>query len=1207
METSFYSWIRKGLGSQISEADNLGKATGEIIKRPTVQLTAVINAKGIADNAGNGESSSSITRTEAKTIVLSGPGDVLSLSSNAVLRVFPIPDSQGFPIDEFPYIEFWEPDFAWRFTPAMADEEKKLRPWLALVVCKESECSVEKASWGVDLVTFNVEKDEDYKKIFPPPTDVWRMAHAQSKNGQDAEFCRILGLRNEQMDEREKYRAFLIPVFEVGRLRGLRGPDYDENVDKSARSLNNFPAQRAAWEKDIDSQKNNHELPLTFPSYYSWSFSTGSLSFVEKVRALTCNDAKKSGIAVDVTSLGEGLDYAVLEKNEKRRNVIGVPAALTTVDDPVEKAFPMPLSKKEAFDENDVYDNLNNLLSKSPIFEENLRIKNCESNSSCDDKDDPWITPPIYGGKHILATSLDEKQNIKTPWLNQINMDFHYRAAAGLGKKAVQRNQEELVNRAWRQIDAVKSLNAELNKKMLSANVSDSVKYLNYGWVDSSVDKNGSDNMLALMMKNLPLMKNSKFGKNAKEKGISLTDVMRSFKIPEAFASISFQNTAQKILKNNNDLSIFKSIAEGQWYQTKNLPQVNTINTQNDLIRNTLGLIKSSIPGYFVQIPSECSDDDIGPWTFLNYSGNRFVPKNFTSFDGLVNGITTRSKRALLYWDDVLSFIEVQNSRAQKNALIKNKFWEISSKGQTYSGYPIYALDDAVFRKLFYLENNSTVTVVKINSTFYINRDYAENVIYYHKYSNDALEKMEGSHIDGKDLRKVYIDLKTSTTMSDNDCDLFISVIGMFTPDRVRASDDFWKSEDYLDYSDPWTFCSNLVAKVGPEYENHYSIWNRMTQTEKNRFNDFKDYCKDTTLFVGGQYQRLFNAYNNLTSELHKELAVIETVNNTNANVSNKPDSDSNEKANALRNGLRDDSVYGRLKQCVSTYYKEFYTSEELVKNYLEDCLASKFPIRAYPIFPEPTYYYLKDIADEFIIPGIEELPDDSISMFKGNAAFIESYLCGMNTEMGRELLWREYPTDQRGSYFKKFWDSETTVDDIQKGNYFDVKSVHRWSGNLGDNHMEVKNKSNGKMESKGDLLFFAIKGDLMKVYPDTQITLRKATCEYKKNESLEFGIMDGVSVENGGILEPVSQAFVRDDIYVVGFKISFSEALGGFQQNGLKNSGYMLVFEKALENVEFRKGFAAQQENSAAGFASRCVITTSCVGKHVLTLIGKN
>ena len=26
---------------------------------------------------------------------------------------------------------------------------------------------------------------------------------------------------------------------------------------------------------------------------------------------------------------------------------------------------------------------------------------------------------------------------------------------------------------------------------------------------------------------------------------------------------------------------------------------------------------------------------------------------------------------------------------------------------------------------------------------------------------------------------------------------------------------------------------------------------------------------------------------------------------------------------------------------------------------------------------------------------------------------------------MGRELLWREYPTDQRGTYFDSFWTGE--------------------------------------------------------------------------------------------------------------------------------------------------------------------------------------
>ena len=31
--------------------------------------------------------------------------------------------------------------------------------------------------------------------------------------------------------------------------------------------------------------------------------------------------------------------------------------------------------------------------------------------------------------------------------------------------------------------------------------------------------------------------------------------------------------------------------------------------------------------------------------------------------------------------------------------------------------------------------------------------------------------------------------------------------------------------------------------------------------------------------------------------------------------------------------------------------------------------------------------------------------------------------MVGLNHEFARELLWREYPTDQRGSYFRQFWD----------------------------------------------------------------------------------------------------------------------------------------------------------------------------------------
>ena len=45
------------------------------------------------------------------------------------------------------------------------------------------------------------------------------------------------------------------------------------------------------------------------------------------------------------------------------------------------------------------------------------------------------------------------------------------------------------------------------------------------------------------------------------------------------------------------------------------------------------------------------------------------------------------------------------------------------------------------------------------------------------------------------------------------------------------------------------------------------------------------------------------------------------------------------------------------------------------------------------------------------------------------NQRFIEAYMVGLNHEFARKLLWREYPTDQRGSYFRQFWAVDNYID----------------------------------------------------------------------------------------------------------------------------------------------------------------------------------
>lgn len=1163
--TSFYSWVRKGLVGQVDALDDNGNGSDKTAHRANVQLKANLETISCSDD------SEANTRLETKTVSLSGPGDILSLNPNAIVRVFPVDGTINFPTDGFPYIEFWEPDFAWRFTPARANDEggnkTKLRPWLTLVVCKSTQCSVEKSSWNTDIVTFKVDDDACYKNIFPSPTEVWKSAHVQGSQKSD-QICRILGEIKDSNEVKEgddaEYRAFLIPVFELGRLRGIYGPDYDDV------NLKDIPVQRPAWEASLGEQ-NKRDFPLKFPSYYSWSFKRGGLSFAKKVKALKCNNAKKSGIDVDVTSLGEGLDYNILPK-KPNRNKISIPAALTTIRSTPETVFPNPNS-----DEKTVYDNLNSLLSKSPVFDENIKIKG-NGNGHDVEEDDPWITPPIYGGKHALAISLKDEDNKESPWLRPINLDLHYRSAAGLGKKAVQRNQEELVNRAWQQIDAVKTMNAELNQKMLSTNVNDSVKYLNYKWVGPSkakiTSKKEESELLSQMMMNLSSMKNTTFD------GVSLSSILKKKGIPEVFVSDSFRRTAEKTLENTSYPDFIQSIAEQQIYVVEGANKAEMLK-KDELNTFAKTSIVPYLCRYFVK------NSELNKW-FNWVDGDKFIKpcEYISSYNGAKGNVANR------LWSScnrvIDCYVSLRRSCGEPGAIdyfVDNELWKISSTGYIYSGdtlpepgftlsNQIYALDSGVFKTLFYMSDDSYSPVVRINSYYYIDRDRicdfisddseGKKLAFYVNHYDGSVHTWYkiGRHVTSNDI----MNLKSKTSFSREEKWKLCADAVLYMPDCVIAQ------KDVLD---------KIAQDKGYLLDNARSLYLKLIENYKKKYGE-----NDKNI-------RLNNAWEKLKTFID---GIVLT-----------PDPQAPEYKGAiddilkLKGGLRDDSVYAQLKERAAVYYSTFFSNDDLIRGYLADCLASKYPIKAYPIFPEPTYYYLRDIADEFILPGIEELPDDTISMFKGNPAFIESYLCGMNTEMGRELLWREYPTDQRGAYFKKFWDSSTSAEDIVKDNFFDVQSIHCWNNELGKNHMV---SADGK--SKGDLLFFAIKGDLMKLYPDTSFTLEKAECRYEKNKSLEFRLDASASKED--VLHPVSQGFVRDDVYVVGFQIKSDEALGcpPKKEKQWEKCGYMLVFEKAKENIEF----VSQDDNTAecsALYAKNHLDQTSRVGKHVSTLIGKN
>ena len=73
--------------------------------------------------------------------------------------------------------------------------------------------------------------------------------------------------------------------------------------------------------------------------------------------------------------------------------------------------------------------------------------------------------------------------------------------------------------------------------------------------------------------------------------------------------------------------------------------------------------------------------------------------------------------------------------------------------------------------------------------------------------------------------------------------------------------------------------------------------------------------------------------------------------------------------------------------------------------------------------FPDPMYDGLREVAPELLLPGLQNVEADSVALLETSPRVIEAYMVGLNHEMNRELLWREFPADLAGTPFRQFWD----------------------------------------------------------------------------------------------------------------------------------------------------------------------------------------
>jgi hypothetical protein len=165
---------------------------------------------------------------------------------------------------------------------------------------------------------------------------------------------------------------------------------------------------------------------------------------------------------------------------------------------------------------------------------------------------------------------------------------------------------------------------------------------------------------------------------------------------------------------------------------------------------------------------------------------------------------------------------------------------------------------------------------------------------------------------------------------------------------------------------------------------------------------------------------------------------------------------------------------------------------------------------------------------------------------------------------MGRLLLWNGYPTDQRGSCFRQFWDvsayvrkptdptDPTALAELLK----DIPPINTWllPSALGDHPNRPNVVANN--------VVLLIRGELLKRYPTAIIYAGKAKKSSSPNADPNSRILD-TSDER----YPIFRGTLGEDMTFLGFNLSVADAYGG---TAASPEGFFFVFQQQPSEPRF-------------------------------------
>lgn len=1045
---SFLPWMRQGLAGRITTADGDTTVTARAGVEVELEVAAVTPV-------GAAIPPEPIDRT----VQLYGPGEVIGIDARAIVRTDPRDWITNAEPNYLAQIEFYDEDFPWRYTPAAPDAAGlRLRPWIALVVLEEPEQGIPEfrdLGGAADQPLPSIETDA---ALLPPAAELWAWAHvhvnaslaanadefvsadaaavaarldAALAADRDIAYSRLVCPRRLRPNTR--YHAFVVPVFETGRLAGL-GEDPSAAPHASA----------SAW---------GASGVVRLPYYHRWYFRTGDQGdFEYLVRLLQARtlDARVGVRDVDTREPGSNVSgYDELGGILKLGGALRVPdVALKLPDRPLEESpawierqryehwdqsppasvpYPQPIQRDLA-----TFVNLPDDYAVRPAEEVNA---DSGLGAEVEGDPDPLITAPLYGRWHALTQRLltDRDGDPVDPddnWVHELNLDPRHRLSAGFGTRVIQDNQERYMDAAWNQIGDVLEANRRLRLAQLA-------KLVAQKWWATEFAISAATAPERVLRLSAPAHRHILLADAAVT---SLPAPSVSGDAPASAASAASapaSPTGAATLRHRLDGS---------------LAGPSVLTTAMRRITRPGGRLNRMLPW----------TDDVTPRSLLERMDAGEVaaaPPKVTP-----GGVATT--------DDVADAVPVPPLPPWLPA-----------------GAAAWLL--ALLRRLRFLPMLLMLAAVLL---------VVLGLVLLAAGGAMAIVVAVVILIVAGFVLWLAIALLRAQAAIDRADSLRPGGLTVEAVDRLPAAPGFVITR-------PGTTAP--AGGTGPDsptavrFKNALRDWHRVVQAS-----DASGRVPPRTRFGRAGLAGLAAGASS---------AIEPAV----------------------------------------TVPRRFRAGVAIPPRIVVDLQEEFDEVMAYPRIDQPMYEPLRDRSSELLLPNLNLIPPNTISLLETNQPFIEAYMVGVNHEMARELLWREYPTDQRGTPFRQFWDvsgarpapgltGEAAAESLR-----DIPELHRWPRRSKLGEHDHREKSPGTEEAE---LVLVIRGELLKKYPNAIIYAHKAWWDSpdhttpapdKERILAELTPAQEADPPPELLLTPLYEARVSPDLTFFGFDLTDTVAKG--------------------------------------------------------------